>query len=96
MKRTHTIHGTLRTWKDEQGKVHKQRFECGAIFQSSSGALVVKIEALPCTRDFTGWLSTVPVAPALPPGRRVPKGFPMGPPANDNPKVTAEDEDIPF
>ena len=94
MKKTHTIHGTLRRWKDEAGKEHAQRIECGAIFQSSSGALVIKIEALPCTKDFTGWLSTAPVAPALPPGRRVPPGFPPAPAAA--PEPLAEDEDVPF
>jgi hypothetical protein len=96
MKKVFTIHGTLRRWKDEHGKQHAQRIECGAIFQSSAGALVVKIEALPCTKDFTGWLSTVPVAPALPPGRRVPKGFPMGPLAPPPEPEPSPDDEYPL
>lgn len=94
MKKIYSIFATVRTWKDERGNEHKARFECGAIFQSSSGALVVKIEALPCTKDFAGWLSTVPCV-ALPDGRRVPRGMPPAPPPID-PNEPNPDEDIPF
>lgn len=91
MKKTHTIHATLRTWKDERGNEHKHRIECGAVFTSSSGRMVIKIEAIPCTKDFAGWLSTTP---SLPEGRRQSPGMPPAP--DDNPEVTAENDDKPF
>ena len=97
MKKTHTIHGTIRTWKDDRGNEHKHRIECGAIFTSSAGRMVIKIDAIPCTKDFSGWLSTTPClpeAPAMPPGRRLPKGFPPAPEPDTEP--TAENDDKPF
>lgn len=95
MTKIYSIHGTLRTWKDPQGKIHKQRIECGAIYQSSSGSLVVRIEALPVSKDFDGWLATVPVAPVMPPGRRCSPGMPPAPPP-PNPNEPNPDHDKPF
>lgn len=79
MTRTHTLHATTREWVDEAGAKHKVRIEVGAIFRSKAGNLVVKIDAFPITKNFSGWLATEPCAPSLPPGRRVPPGFPPAP-----------------
>lgn len=83
MTKTHTIHGTIRTWKDERGNEHKQRIECGAIFSSSKGRMVIKIDAMPCTKDFSGWLSVTPVL--VPAGRRVSPGMPPAPAMDSEP-----------
>jgi hypothetical protein len=80
MTRTHTLHATTREWTDDSGTKHKVRIEVGAIFRSKAGRLVVKIDAFPITKDFSGWLATEPVTPAMPPGRRVSPGMPPAPP----------------
>lgn len=79
MKRSHTLHATIRTWKDDDGTVRKHQAEVGAIFESDAGALVVKIDAIPLSRDWSGYMRAIPCAPSLPPGRRQPKGFPPPP-----------------
>jgi hypothetical protein len=63
MKKIYKLMATTRTWKDAvDGKVRKHRIEAGAIFQSPTGRLCVRVEALPCTAAFDGWLAAVPVA----------------------------------
>lgn len=94
MTRTHTLHATTREWVDEAGKKHKVRIEAGAIFRSKAGNLVVKMDAIPITKDWSGWLAAEPCAPAMPPGRKVSPGMPPAPPPatdGDNP-----DADVPF
>lgn len=85
MIRTHTLHGTTREWTDESGKRHKIRIEVGAIFLSKGGRMVVKVDAIPLTKEWSGWLAVEPCAPALPPGRRVSPGMPPPPPQSDEP-----------
>ena len=94
MTRTHTLHATTREWVDGAGKKHKVRIAAGAIFRSKAGNLVVKLEAVPITKDWSGWLAAEPCAPALPPGRRQPPGMPPPPPANPN--EPDPDADVPF
>ena len=94
MTRTHSLLATTREWVDDAGKKHKVRIEVGAIFRSKAGNLVLKLDAVPITRDWSGWLAAEPCAPTLPPGRRVPPGFPPAPAAA--PEPLAEDEDVPF
>ncbi|MEO5915331.1 MAG: hypothetical protein ABIS50_13945 [Luteolibacter sp.] len=81
MTRTHTLHATTREWVDGDGTKHKVRIEVGAIFRSKAGNLVVKLDAVPITKEWSGWLAADQCAPApLPPGRRQPRGMPPPPP----------------
>ncbi len=66
MRKTHKLLGTTRTWKDTDGQTRKQRVECGAIFTSETGRLSVRIEAIPTTAAFDGWLAAVPVGESEP------------------------------
>lgn len=79
MTRTHTLLATTREWQDDGGRKHKVRIEVGAIFRSAAGNLVVKMDAVPITKDWSGYLAAEPCAPALPPGRRCSPGMPPPP-----------------
>jgi hypothetical protein len=96
MKRTHDLHATVAEWIDEStGKKCKRTVVIGSIFVSSHGNQVMKLEAVPLSRDWSGWVSIKPVAPALPPGRHQPRGMPPPAPLPD-PNEPNPDEDIPF
>lgn len=96
MKRTHDLHATVAEWTDEAtGKKCKRTVVIGSIFVSSHGNQVIKLEAVPLSRDWSGWVSVKPCAPALPPGRHQPRGMPPPPPLPD-PNEPNPDEDIPF
>lgn len=95
MTRTHSLHATTREWVDESGKRHKVRIEVGAIFRSKAGNLVVKMDAVPITKDWSGYLAAEQCAPALPPGRRASAGMP--PPPRKRPvelELTPEQSEI--
>jgi hypothetical protein len=94
MKRTHDLHATVSEWRDEAtGKRCKRTVVIGSIFVSSHGNQVIKLEAVPLSRDWSGWVSVKPCAPALPDGRRQPRGMPPPPPATDGDN---SDDDVPF
>lgn len=63
MTRTHTLHATTREWVDAAGTKRKTRLEVGAIFRSSTGRLVLKLDAVPITRNWSGWLAAEPCPP---------------------------------
>lgn len=71
----------------------KRQLEIGAIFESNRGRLVLKLDAVPVAAEWSGWVSLHPVAPALPPGRKVSPGMPPAPPSAGG---DAQDDDIPF
>jgi hypothetical protein len=84
MKRIAELHATVAEWIDEDtGKKCKRTIVAGALYVSEHGKQVIKMEALPTTRNWSGWLAVRPIAPALPPGRRQPPGMPPAPPAED-------------
>lgn len=93
MTKTHEITATIRRWTDKDGNKHSATMIVGAVFQSSKGNQVMKLDVWPLSSDFSGWLAMKPCAPALPQGRRVSPGMPPAPPSTegDNP-----DEDMPF
>lgn len=89
MTRTHTLHATTREWTDGEGRKHKHRIEVGAIFTSNKGRMVVKIDAIPITKEFSGWLAAEPSTPyGMPPAASSPE---LG-----SAKEQDTDSDIPF
>lgn len=93
MKKRFEVHASVSKWIDETGKKCARTIQVGTIFESSHGRLVMKLEAIPTARDWSGWLSLRECAPVLPAGRRTSKGMPGPPPdtEGDNP-----DADVPF
>lgn len=66
---------TVGTYKDAAGKTQKRWAVVGVVFESPGGKLSARLDALPLG-EWSGFLSFKPV---LPPGRRVPPGFPEAP-----------------
>lgn len=105
MTKTHEITATIRRWTDKNGAKHSATLIVGAVFRSTKGNQVMKLDAWPLSSDFSGWLAIKPCAgtedppepcaPALPAGRRVSPGMPPAPAPEDAP-ATDEDNDIPF
>ncbi len=74
MTREFTLHATTREWVDGEGKKHKVRIEVGAIFRSKAGSFVVKLDAVPITKDWSGWLAAVPCTPQCHPAAAFRRG----------------------
>lgn len=71
MKRAFEIIATVGTWTDATtGKKVKRTLPIGAIYESGKGKLVVKIDAIPVSPDWSGWAQLRPCnreADSLPP-----------------------------
>jgi hypothetical protein len=95
MKRTHLVIATVGTWVDPAtGRKVKRTLPVGALYESTGGKLVLRVDAIPTSPDWSGWMQVTPCAPDLPAGRRTSRGMPPAPPPatdGDNP-----DEDVPF
>lgn len=94
MKRVFEIVATVGRWKDPAtGKTNKRTVAVGAVYESTGGKLVLRIDAIPVAPDWSGWLQMKPLAPELPPGRRMPPGMP---PMGEGGTEQDEDHDKPF
>ncbi len=97
MTKKFDIVATVAEWTDKAtGKKMKRTLSVGAVYESPRGNLVLKLEAVPVSRDWSGWAALKPCyQPAeerpLPPGRKVSAGMPPAPPATPQ---TEEDEDL--
>jgi hypothetical protein len=95
MKKTHDAVATIGEWTDpESGRKVKRTLPIGAVFESSRGNLVLKLDAVPVSAEWSGWVALKPCAPALPPGRRMPPGMPAAP--STPPAESPEDDEAPF
>lgn len=95
MIRKFEIVATVGEYTDKDtGRKVKRTLPIGGIYESSNGRLVMRLDAVPTQRDWSGWAALHPVGKPLPPGRRLPPGMPPAPeiqPEDSNP-----DEDVPF
>jgi len=94
MKRTHDILASVGTWKDEKGKTHKRTVAVGSVFESAKGVQVMRIDAIPVSPDWSGWLRMKSCLPELPPGRRTSPGMPPAP--DEQADSSVEPDDKPF
>lgn len=96
MTKTHDVIATIRKWTGSDGTKHSTTMPVGAIFISSKGSQVLKIDALPLSREWSGWLAIRPCAPALmPKGRSASPGMPPAP-GEHPPGAPDPDGDKPF
>lgn len=94
MKKKMEAHATVSEWIDDSGKKCKRTVQVGTIFESTNGRLVMKLECLPTSKDWSGWISLRPCASALPPMRRVSPGMPPAP--DTQPENPDDEDDLPF
>ena len=57
---THDIVGTVGEYTDNNGDTKKRYQKCGIAFTDDQGRLSLKLEAMPVTPDWSGWLSLYP------------------------------------
>jgi len=54
---THDVMATVGTYKNKDGEEKKQYIKCGAAFTHEGGNISIKLDAVPVTPDWSGWLS---------------------------------------
>jgi hypothetical protein len=105
---THDIVATLGEYKAADGSKKKRYHTCGKAFTNDQGQISLKLDALPCSPEWSGWLSLYPVQEhAAPrPDPRQPAPDPRESPERVAARAKAEaaqaareedpDDDIPF
>jgi hypothetical protein len=105
---THDIVATLGEYKAADGSKKKRYHTCGKAFTNDQGQISLKLDALPCSPEWSGWLSLYPVQEhAAPrPDPRPPAPEPRESPERVAARAKAEaaqaareedpDDDIPF
>jgi hypothetical protein len=90
---THDIVASLGEYTAADGTKKKRYHTCGKAFTNDKGQVSLKLDALPCGQEWSGWLSLYPVQenPRQDP-RPVQKSLPPAPAAAE----TDEDDEIPF
>jgi len=84
-KITHDIVANIGKYKDRQtGEEKKQYLTVGKCFTDDQGRQSIKLDALPVTPEWSGWLSLYPIKDrqpqdAIPPGRTQQRSMPPAP-----------------
>jgi hypothetical protein len=61
-KRTHDLVATVGEYTNRQTGETKKRYQnCGSAFTNDDGNISIKLEALPLSKDWSGFLSLYPV-----------------------------------
>jgi hypothetical protein len=98
MKKKYDAVATVGKYTDKQGQEKKRYLTVGAVFEDDQGRMSLKLDGMPCSPDWSGWISfyepkayegTAPrPAPAPAPERAKPY--------NPEPADRDMDDDIPF
>lgn len=90
---THDIVATIGEYKAADGTKKKRYHTCGKAFTNERGEISLKLDAMPCSPEWSGWLSLYPVQEQPRPDPR-----PAPAPRTAEPPASApdEDDDIPF
>jgi len=57
MRKTHDILAKTGTYKNQQGEQKNRYTKCGAAFTDDSGQISIKLESVPVSPDWNGWLN---------------------------------------
>jgi hypothetical protein len=58
MRKTHDVVATVGEYKDPStGEMKKRRIKVGAAFTNDKGQIAIKLEAVPCAPDWSGWVN---------------------------------------
>lgn len=94
MKKRFDVIATVGNYTDKAtGKKVKRTLPVGSIYESTGGKMVLRLDAIPVAKDYSGWMQLRPCSPELPPGRKLPPGMPPAPEPDD---FQEPDEDKPF
>lgn len=110
-RKTHDAVATVGTYKDRQtGEEKKRTVNIGAVFTQEDGRMSLKLDVVPVSPEWSGWVSLYPVEdgkqaprPQARPASSYPgntRGMPPAPQPAPKPPVnmrpTGDDDDIPF
>ena len=56
-KKIHDVVATIGEYTDREGNTKKRYQKCGAAFTNDEGQISIKLDAVPCSPDWSGWLS---------------------------------------
>lgn len=57
---THDLVATVGEFTNRSGETKKKYQKCGAAFTGDDGRISLKLDAVPCSPDWSGWLSLYP------------------------------------
>ena len=57
MRKTHDILAKTGTYKNQQGEQKNRYTKCGAAFTDDSGQISIKLESVPVSPEWHGWLN---------------------------------------
>jgi len=58
---THKILATVGTYKDGDGNEKKRYVQCGVAFTDEQGRVSLKMDAMPVSPEWSGWLQLFPM-----------------------------------
>jgi len=92
----HDVVATIGEYTDREGNTKKRFQKCGAAFTNEDGQISIKLDAVPCSPDWSGWLSLYEKKEYEQP--RQPQNRPLAEPARQQPVTSssADQDDIPF
>lgn len=56
-KRTHDVTATIGEYTNAAGETKKRYVNCGSAFTDEQGRVSIKLDSVPCSPDWSGWLS---------------------------------------
>jgi len=57
MKKQFDAVATIGSYKDKQGNEKKRYVTVGAVFSDDQGRMSLKLDAVPCSPEWSGWIS---------------------------------------
>lgn len=60
-KRTHDVVATVGEYTNGSGETKKRYSNVGSLFTQEDGRMSIKLDTVPCSPDWSGWLSIFPV-----------------------------------
>lgn len=60
-RRTHDVVATTGEYTDHSGEKKKRYSNCGSAFTDDQGRISIKLDLVPVTPDWSGWLSLCPI-----------------------------------
>lgn len=92
---THDIVATLGEYTAADGTKKKRYHTCGKAFSDEQGRISLKLDAMPCSPEWSGWLSLYPIDREQGAPRQATQPRQQAP-ASSAPPEEADDDDIPF
>jgi len=97
---THDLVATVGEFTNRSGETKKKYQKCGAAFTGDDGRVSLKLDAVPCSPDWSGWLSLYPKTEYDAPQRQPQQqNRPPAEPVRQQPAAAAagpNQDDIPF